>query len=399
MANTITQAELIWFANEGLMTLHDAMGMARSVHRGFSEEAGFRGKTIRIHKPDSPTINNFGTGAQDANDSGVDIVLSNHKEAHWRFTDSELFFSRRGVLLNSHIRPAMKELAGAIEDDLTDLYIDIPYRYDVTTTAADVRKNVTQPRKILAANGVPINDRGNMFFAMDENLDAIFRESTMFDFDKLGPEAAARMQVGAASNMYQGIEFFYTGKIEEHTSGTVLSAGNDVLAAVNNGGGYAADVTSMAIDGLNGTETLLIGDSFSIAGQTTRYVLTANTTLAAGAGTITFAPGLSAAVADNAVVTFDDGNVAGNNADNFYANLLYHRNAFALAMAPLEGDVASEQARAQGWVVANVVDPETNLGLRLMVWYDGNGINLRLDALWGVKTLDEKMACRVLGDV
>ena len=346
MANTITQYELIHFANEGLITLHDKLGISATVHRRFAEETGFRGKTVRIAQPASPTINNFGTGAQDATTSGVDIVLDQHKEAHWKFTDSELFFSRQNVLLDSHIRPAMKELAGAIDLSLAERYVDIPWDFSWDADAADIRRNVTQPRKILAASGAPVDDEGNMFFVMDENADASFRESTIFDFDKVGPAAGAAQLSSRTRRVYQGIEFMYSGKIQEHTSGTVLSAGNDAVGALT--ADAAIGATSIAVDGLNGSETILAGDSFVLAGNRQRYVVTATTTLSTGAGTITFAPGLAQAHLNNDVITFVDGAVAGNNQDNFYANMVYHRHAFGLAMARLEGDTASEQARRQG---------------------------------------------------
>lgn len=396
MANTITQFQLIHFAQEGLLTLHDALGIARAVHRGFDKEPGFRGKTVRIGKPALATVNTFGTGAVDADTGGVDIVVDQHKEVHWKFTDSELFFSRQNVLLETHIRPAMKALAGDIDAYLAGLYDDIPWFVDVDETAANIRKNVTQPRKTLAANGVPVNDRGNMFLVIDEHEDARFRESTIFDFDKVG-QVGANTQIAGSAGFYQGIEMIYSGKIKRHTSGTVVSAGTDVIGAVNNGAGYAAGIKTMAIDGLSLSETLVIGDSFSIAGHTQRYVLTANTTLSSGAGTISFEPGLEAAVADNAVVTFEDGSGAVN-ADSYNANMMFHRNAFALAMAPLEGDIASQQARAQGWMVEQIVDDETQLGLRAMLWYDGGGINLRMDALYGAVTLDRNRAVLLRGN-
>lgn len=394
MANSLSQFNLIYFAQEALMTLHDKLGLAARVHRGFSSEPGFRGKTIRIGKPATPAVNVFGTGAADVVTGGTDIVLDQHYETHIKFTDAELMYSSPGALLNTHVRPSIQALAGAIDTDIAELYKFVPWAVDVDTTAAAERKNVTQPRKILAQNGVNVEDIGNMFLAIDETEDARFRESAMFDNQTTGEDAARLMQLQGSSLMYQGINIFRSGKIQTHTSGTAIGGG-DVAGAAAAAGAIGA--TSLAVDAFTGSETVVAGDSFVFANHTQRYVATATTTMSTGAGTLTFSPPLVSAVPDNTVVTLEAG--GSTNAGAFHANLMFHRHAFALGMAPLSNDEASAQARAQGWQVENVVDPDTNLGLRAMVWYDGTGLNLRFDALWGAVCLDPNMAVRLRGDV
>jgi len=78
----------------------------------------------------------------------------------------------------------------------------------------------------------------------------------------------------------------------------------DVAGAVNNASGYSAGSTSMAIDGLSGTETIEEGIEFSIADCRGTYVVKEAVTLSGGAGTITFYPGLESSVSDDDVVTF-----------------------------------------------------------------------------------------------
>jgi hypothetical protein len=268
---------------------------------------------------------------------------------------------------------------------------------DVNTSANAERKNVTQPRKILAQNGVNVEDIGNMFLAIDETEDARFRESAMFDNQTTGEDAARLMQLQGSSLMYQGINIFRSGKIQTHTSGTAI-AGGDAAGAVNlDPGPYAVGATAVVVDAFTGSETVVAGDAFVFANHSQRYVATATTTMSSGAGTISFFPPLVASVPNNTVITFEAG--GSTNAGAFHANLMFHRHAFALGMAPLSNDQASAQARAQGWQVENVVDPDTNLGLRAMVWYDGTGLNLRFDALWGAVCLDPNMAVRLRGDV
>lgn len=72
-------------------------------------------------------------------------------------------------------------------------------------------------------------------------------------------------------------------------------------AAVNNAPGYAIGVTTMAIDTLGVSEALPLLSSFNISGHGVTYIITARS---GGPPTtsITFTPGLEAAVVDNAVL-------------------------------------------------------------------------------------------------
>ena len=70
--------------------------------------------------------------------------------------------------------------------------------------------------------------------------------------------------------------------------------------------------------------------------------------------------------------------------------MIFHKNAFALCMVPLEsppGAVDVARRSYKGWSV------------RLIPYYDGTNdvSNWRLDVLYGVKTLDARLATRISG--
>lgn len=77
--------------------------------------------------------------------------------------------------------------------------------------------------------------------------------------------------------------------------------------------------------------------------------------------------------------------------DHFY-NLAFHRDAFALVTRPLETPQA-------GTIIARAADPESGLSIRLEI--GRNMLNKRtevsLDILYGVKTLDPRLAVVVRG--
>jgi hypothetical protein len=145
---------------------------------------------------------------------------------------------------------------------------------------------------------------------------------------------------------------------------------------------------TMDVTVVGSTAPLKKGDTFTIAGHTQHYVLTANSTASGGTMTaIVFEPGLEAATAGSEVVTFE----VGTSPATKKQNLAFHRNAFALAMAPL-----SSMGNMLGAQIATVTDPNTGLSLRSRLFYDAekSTVKVALDALWGVKTLNRNLALR-----
>ncbi len=72
---------------------------------------------------------------------------------------------------------------------------------------------------------------------------------------------------------------------------------------------------------------------------------------------------------------------------------MFHRNAFALATAPL----IDAPLRQLGVKVETIPDPKTNIALRSRVFYEGNqsAIYVALDVLYGFKCLDPNLAVRL----
>jgi hypothetical protein len=82
--------------------------------------------------------------------------------------------------------------------------------------------------------------------------------------------------------------------------------------------------------------------------------------------------------------------LVGTGGTAYRQNMIFHRNAFALAMVPLEKPAGATDVARKTY---------KGLSVRVIPYYDGSNdvSNWRLDVLYGVKTLDNRLAVRVSG--
>jgi hypothetical protein len=83
-------------------------------------------------------------------------------------------------------------------------------------------------------------------------------------------------------------------------------------------------------------------------------------------------------------------NVLGTASTEYLQNLVFHKNAFALAVVPMEKPAGAMDVACKS---------HKGLSVRVVPYYDGvNDIsNYRLDVMFGVKTLDGRLATRLSG--
>lgn len=400
MSNTLGNYNPEFYAQEALLQLFKALGMAGRVHRGAEQErngaGNQKGDTINLKRPTkfSAQEHVVGTGSttQDVVGENVAITLNNHQEVKYKLTDRELAYSTEQIITD-HIGPAAYALADKIDQDLHVLGSKVGPKAFISGAASSTF--ITGPRKVLRTNEVPM-DAGMIHYLIDSGMEAAFLDLGIFHEARItgeGNNAAALMNGSLGSRF--GVEVFASQNADVAvaamtSTASASDASGDVVGAVNFVDGYEANVSTIAADSFTGVETLEIGDTFSIAGDPTVYTLTANTTFAAGAGNLTFYPALRRNTADNAVVTFNLLDAVEEAANT--RNLMFHKNAFALAFAPLPmtGD-------GRGAEMATVTDPVSGLSVRARMWYDGTtGTNyVALDALYGTQVLDPMLATQV----
>lgn len=375
MPNVYTNYNETFFAQEALIQLEDVMGLAGRVYRDYNADPQTKGDTIKVRRPASFAAADAPSVAQDVKTEGLDITLNKWREVKFKLTDKDLSLTSDRII-SDHIRPAAIALAGDIDRALAALYTDIPWY--TTLTGTPVLSDITAVRALQFANKVPLDDAANMHFMVGGTAEAAF-------LNALGASGMQpRQQDGAVRRGEMGSLFGYNIWANQntpvHTSGTAADAVGTV-DAVN-----AIGVTAMTVSAVSAGITVKKGDSFSLAGDTQRYVVAADATDADGAAfAITFSPALKEATTIGQVITFHLGGA------NKTQNLAFHRNAFCLAMAPLS-DIASNL----GARVSTVADPKTGLALRSRLYYvgDSSEVHVALDVLYGVKTLDPNLAVR-----
>lgn len=376
MPNTLNLYDPLFYAQEGLIQLTKALGMAGRVYRGLDRTPQSRGSVINISKPSTFTAQDAPSTAQDITPGSTAVTLNKWKEVKFALTDKELTFTGEKII-EDHIRPAAYALAADIDANLNTLYQDVPWFVSTTSPAAVA--DITAVRKVLFNNGTPMVP-GDLFLEIDGTLESELLNLSNFSQQQgAGDLGVATQQNGSLGRKY-GFDIFANQQVATHTAG--VSADVTGVAGVAAAGATTIGITAISIAG-----TVKKGDTFVIAGNAQRYAFTANFT-ADGAGAIaaaTFTPPLAAATVGSEVLTITL--LSG------VQNMGFHRNAFALAMAPLSDVGAKLGAR-----VETVTDPVTGLALRSRMFYvgDTSKVYVALDVLYGYKTLDPNLACRLV---
>lgn len=394
MSNVLAAYNPIFYANEALTALHNALGMARGVYRGLDDTNTGRekGDTITIRVPGAFTAQDAPSSAQDIGASNVSMVLNIWKEVKFALTDKELAFTQQQII-KEHVLPATYAIANKIDQLLFAEYVNVPWSSTWTNTAlvADI---TTGFRKKMFLNKVNFDDPSKLHAMLDGATEGDLLALQAFSqYQGAGPQGVDTQVRGYLGQRY-GFNFMASQNIPNVTSTTIA----DLAGAFNNGAGYAAGITTGNVDGMTVSVTIPAGSIMVVTGHTQQYVLTADLVLdGGGAGTATWygtpfvkGGGLEAAVLDNAVVTFQLAAGSGGTKD---IGMAFHEGAIALGVAKLP-----DFMNGQGVMASTATDPDSNLSIRCRTWADGNNSKyyIAFDFLGGVKTLDGNKACRLL---
>ncbi len=402
MANNLLTIDMI--TRKSLEILENNLVITRNVNRqydsSFAASGAKIGSTLRIRLPDRALVTDGAAlQTQDDSEQYTTLTVASQKHVGLNFTSAELTmqmddFSERVL------KPRISQLAATVDADVANVFKQIGNSVGTpgtTPATALVMLQANQklnesaspmsPRYLTvnpAANAALVNGMSGLF----NPVDAISRQ---FKNGMMGDNILGYEEV----NMSQSIKAF--------TVGTRTATGGTTSAAVTVEG-----ATTIAITGAGAAGTIKMGDVFTIAdcfaanpqtrestGSLFQFVAAADVTLdGSGAGTITVAPMYSGSNALATVVTLPATSKAvvfmGAAGITYPQNLVYHRDAIALATADL--------LLPQGVDMAARVENK-GISLRIVRQFDINNDRMpcRVDVLYGYGLIRAPMACRVWG--
>lgn len=409
MANTNLTASIV--AKAAVRILENELVMANQVYRAYEDEFdkkvnGYNvGDTITIRKPTDFTVRDGATASvQDVTEGKVSLVINKQKGVDFAFTSKELTLNI-GELSERVIRPAMIQLANQVDVDLMSMYKDVNNWVGTPGTAISTFAGFAKGPERMDLLAVPQGDRSAVLSPSDY-------------WSMAGGQTALYLQ-NVASGAYRqgrigpvgGVDTYMAQNVPTHTvgplGGTPLVNGGSQAVTYSTDG---TDTQSLITDGWTAAAAARVkaGDVFTIANvydvnpvtkatlpHLKQFVVTADgSSDGSGNLTLTIKPrivasgafqNVSTGPADNAALTF-----VGTANTGYRQNLMFHKNAFALAMVPMVKPPGAVEVSRQSY---------KGISVRVIPYYDGTNdkSNWRLDVLYGFKAHDPRLAVRVNG--
>ncbi len=406
MSNALITPAII--AKEALMQLENNCPMAKAVHRDYESEFVKVGADISVRRPVQFTVTDGATlSKQDVIEGKFTVSVDKQKHVGWGFTSADLTLSI-DEYSERYIKPACIQLANKIETDILALYKDVWNWVGTPSELINSYADFAKAPERLDLGAVPSDSRSMVMSPSD--FWSLLGSQTALYFNSIGEPAYRKGKLGSIG----GVETMMSQNVQTHTTGTRdnttpladAAAGNGVLSTT-----YAlaknTDQMILATDGWSTTETLTQGDVFTISAvfavnpvsKSTlaflqQFVVKTAATVTNGDSEVTISPAIitsgpyqtvSAAAVDGGTITN-----LGTASTGYVQNLCFHKNAFALVMRDLVmPDGVSFKSK------------QSKNGMSIRVLKDFDFVNdediIRLDVLYGVKTLDARLATRVSG--
>jgi hypothetical protein len=414
VANTLLTISKI--TNEALMVLENELTFTSEVNREYDDQfavVGAKiGNTVNVRRPgrfigtSGPALN-----VEDFNETSIPVVLTTQFHVDTQFTTQDLALSL-DMFSDRVLKPCVAAIANRVDRD--GLVMAKNNTANIVGTAG------TPPSGLLTyltaaafcdAEGTPRDGRRCMVVepftsaTIVDSLKGLFVPS-----DRIG-EQYMKGLMGRDSG---GMNWKMDQNVVSHSFGFFVTTAGAIT--VNGAGqGLATGWASTSTLSLTTTQnvTLNQGDTFTIAGvfavnpqnrqaygsnRLRNFVVTTSVTFN-GVQNVTVSPALifggqfqnvTASPAGGAAVTPFSAAVTAANAVVGPQNILFHRNAYTLAVADLE---LPEGVHFAG----RASDEEIGLSIRIVRQYtiNNDSIPTRLDVLYGWAPLYQELACRV----
>lgn len=422
MPNTILNPQII--AQTAVRILENELVMGSRVYRGYEEEFdkkvnGYEvGDTISIRKPQQFSVRQTAVAApQDVQEGKLSLQVNLQKGVDFRFSGAELTLKIE-QLADRIIRPAMVRLANQIDVDVMNLFPAIPNWVGQPAVGADAPISTfamfARGAERLDQMACPQDERSAVL--APDSYWALAASQTALFLPQVGQQAYRRGEIGeiggVATYMSQNVPT-YLGTAANDDAATVTGAQSTTYAAVMNTEATPGTM-SLVTGGWGATDLIRAGTVITIGTAATAvlavnpvtkavlpfqqmFTVMADVTAVGSAATLTITPPIIPTSVDAAFGTTNIAagagatiQIVGGDTLNYRQNMMFHRNAFALVIVPMIKppgaiDVARESYKGTS--------------ARLVPYYDGaNDIsNYRLDVLFGVKVIDNRLAVRLSG--
>ena len=388
---------------ESLMILENNLVAANRVNRKFENQFVKIGASLTIRKPNRFTIRS-GPALQVQNiaEPSVSITINQQKGVDFQFTSQDLTltveeFSER------YLKPGLATIANQIDNDVLANSLSFSnYVGTPTVTPSTFSSSVQLAGRRMDDNASPQDNRTLIlnpagYWAIANGLSSLFVMPTAKDALVKGYLATiGNYEVYMDQNVQSG------GGLAHNTSIAMIA--NSTAAGVQGNG----NTTSMY--GGAATETLNVGDVFTVAGvnavnpqsristgQLKNFTVTATSTPTASVWTVSFTPSIvtsgpyqnvSAGINSSQAVTWLNGTTAAQTGS--FNNFAFTRDAIGLVMVPMEIPQGVDFAARETY---------RNISMRVIRAYDINNdvFPTRVDVLYGTAPYYDDLGVRLGG--
>lgn len=400
-------------AKEALILLKNNMVLANMVNRSYEKDFDNRtngytpGETITIRKPAlfDVRIGNVST-PQDVIEGSTNITVNRQIGCDINFTGVDLTLrTELSDVVGRYMKSQMIKLADQVDRDLFALFTDVNNWVGTPGNVLSTWDSFAAGTERLNNLAVPAEDRYACLSPRDKRgmVANLIGPNSIFSQDQVS-KGYRRGYLGPVDE----VETYMGQNVATLTTGTRTNGTNNSGVPTTYLASKDTGTQTLAITGLGANATISAGEVFTLAGvfdvnpiskdtlpHLKQFVVTtAATATAGGAATVTIRPAMiltgaykniSAAPAAAAVLTW-----SGAASTGYRQNMIFHKDAFALAIVPM--------IEPPGAVTVTRMSME-GISVRSIPYYDGvnDASTFRLDLLYGVKTIDERIATRLSG--
>jgi hypothetical protein len=404
MANSTLQIDVI--AKEALRILDNELVMAKLVHRGHESDFGNAmngyeaGDAISIRRPTDFTVRDGAVASnQDVVEGKVTLTVDKQKGIDFGFTSKELTLDI-GELSERVIKPAMVQLANQVDLDVMNLYKQVPNWTGTAGQTINSFADFAKGPELLDQYAVPQEGRAAVLSPGDHW--ALLGSQTALYIQDAARGAYRQGSLG----MIGGVDTYMSQNVPAHVVGADVTSVTVNQALTTSTVTYASvkdtmeQTITIAGGTLNAGDVITIADVNAVNPVTKADLGFAKqfTVVSYSANSLVISPamiwtGAFKNVAVTSSVTDLTGKTItaiGTAAASYRQNMVFHKNAFALAMVPMVVPPGASSVSRQSYKGTSV---------RLIPSYDATNdrSNYRLDVLYGVKAIDPRLATRLSG--